>query len=653
MALTNELSDYYGPRAAWLDHDKIKPGEEFAKALADALAQSDVLLAVIGPDWLTAEKDGGRRLDDPEDWVRREITAGLSGRAVVTPVLVGHAKLPAAEELPEPLRALPGRQAIEVRPERFDDDVKELVRRIGGWRRRWRGFPLWAWAVAITAVAGLLLVAFLVRRNMAPLIDPVRIEAVAGVPTEINLLSWVKDDREGVLTVLPESASENKGSVEDLGNGRVLYTAPRGFYGDDSFDFRVRDAGRLESPGTAHVDVLLGAMDGAFNVAVAELAVSGAAQEVGLGLSGAIYDQIVDGFPEQTDVKIRVAGPREVKALSGETPEARAEAAGLLADRLEADVVVFGTVMMSGGLTDVAAEFLVTDRGLTGAEELAGVYPLDTVSLATTDPIAVQSSTAQHLQPRILALTQLALGLSHYQLNEYPDAEALFDQALASWPGGYGREVILSLLGNVNGLQDDLDAAEGYFSDALSLDPDFARARFGAAEVTYQRSRGPLCGSSGEADLAGLEDAVMQFEEVIELSGPPLAFIPERARVEIGKIYQCLYLNGGGHLDEAREILAGIIHDISDETRLVDLTADAHFSLGIYHLLEGDQQAALAEFETAIATTRNDIRKRGFYHSMAVIYLCQLGQPDVAESYYREAEAISGPPLDPLQCTPP
>jgi tetratricopeptide (TPR) repeat protein len=633
----------------WLDYDDIGPGEEFADALAEALAQSDNLLAIIGPDWLTAEKEGRRRLDDPEDWVRREVAAGLAGRAVVTPVLVGHALLPTVEELPEPLQALPGRQAIEVRPEHFDDDVEDLIRRLGGWRRRWRGFPLWAWALAVTAVAGLLLVAFVVRRNMAPLIDPQQIEAVADVPEEIDLLSWVSDDRDGELTVVADLVSENAGSVENRGDGWVVYTAPRGFHGADSFDFKVRDEGRLETTGTARVDVLLGAMGGAFNVAVAELAVAGAEQEVGLDLSKAVYDQIVEDLNAESDV-IDVAPPDAVRVVPGHTPESRAEAAAELAERVEADVVVFGTVEMSEGLTDVAAEFFVSDRGLTGAEELSGVYPLDLVSLATTDPVAVRRRTAESLQPRILALTQLVLGLSHYQLNEYPEAESLFDDALASWPGVNGREVVLSLLGNVTGLQDDLDTAEAYFADALSLDPNYARARFGAAEVAYQRSRGPLCGGSGEADVAGLEDAVARFEEVIDIAGPPLAFIPERARVEIGKIYECLYLNDGGHLEEAREILEDVIADISDETRLVDLTADAHFSLGLYHLLKGDGGAAIAEFETAVNTTRNSLRKRGFYNSMALIYLCQLDQPELAETYYREAEAITGPPLDPLQC---
>lgn len=583
--------------------------------------------------------------------MRREVAAGLAGRAVVTPVLVGHASLPTVEELPEPLQALPGRQAIEVRPERFEDDVEDLIRRIGGWRRRWRGFPLWAWALAVTAVAGLLLVAFLVRRNMAPLIDPQQVEAVAGVPEEIDLLSWATDDRDGELTLIADPVSSNQGSVDNLGDGRVVYTASRGFHGDDSFGFTVRDEGGLEATGTAHVDVLLGAMGGAFNVVVTELAVAGAEEEVGLAISEAVYDQIVQDLSEQTDVDVEVAAPGVVGALSGDTPESRAESAAQLAERVEADVVVFGTVGESEGLTDVAAEFFVSDRGLTGAEELAGVYPLDTIELATTDPVAVRRSTAERLRPRILALTQLVLGLSHYQLNEYSDAETLFEAALDSWPGANGREVVVSLLGNVNGLQDDLDAAEDYFAEAMSLDPDYARARFGAAEVAYQRSRGPLCGASGEADLAGLEDAVARFEEVIELRGPPLAFIPERARVEIGKIYQCLYLNGGGHLEEARDMLEGVIADSSDETRLVDLIADAHFSLGIYHLLKGDEGAAIDEFETAVDNSRNQIRKRGFYYSMAVIYQCQLDQPELAQTYLQEAEAISGPPLDPIQCT--
>lgn len=648
------LGEYYGPRAVWLDYDDIGPGAEFAEALTEALAQTDNLLAIIGPDWLTAEKEGRRRLDDPEDWVRREVVAGLSGRSTVTPVLVGHAQLPTVEQLPEPLQPLTARHAIEVRPEHFDSDVEDLIRRMGGWRRRWRGFPLWAWALAVTAVVGLLVVSFVVRRNMAPLISPQQIQAVAGVPMEIDLLEWATDDRVGVLTLVAETSSDKGALVENLGDGRVRYTAPRDEIGKDSFDFSVSDEGRAVTTATAHVDILLGAMSGAFNIAVAQLAVTGADQDVGLDLSAAVYDQIAQDLGGETGVAI--AHPQDVGALSGATPEARAEAAAELAERVDADVVVLGTVEVDPGRTDVAAEFYLSDRNLTEAEELAGVYPIDVVELDMTDPLSVRRRTAEELQPKVQALTQLALGLSHYRLLEYPEAEALFQEALDSWPGVNGQTVVLSLLGNVRGLQDDLDGAEAYFADALSLDPDYPRARFGSAEVTYQRSLGPRCGVEGEDDVAGLENAVTQFEQVIDLPSPPLAFIPERARIEIAKIYECIHLNGGdsngdGHLEEAREILEDVMEDIAGESRLETLTADAHFALGFYHLLKEDHTAAITEFETAVDLTRNRLRKRGFYYSLAVIYQCQLNDPGRSETYLRQAEAIPGPPLDSIQCT--
>jgi Tfp pilus assembly protein PilF len=110
-------------------------------------------------------------------------------------------------------------------------------------------------------------------------------------------------------------------------------------------------------------------------------------------------------------------------------------------------------------------------------------------------------------------------------------------------------------------------------------------------------------------------------------------------------------MNGGGQLDEARDTLESVLADISDEPRLVDLAADTHFSLGVQHLLEGDGQSAVAEFEQAVATTRNEVRKRGFYVALAHIYLCQLNQPEQAEIYMQEAESLPGPPLDPIQCT--
>ncbi|MDP9144119.1 MAG: tetratricopeptide repeat protein [Actinomycetota bacterium] len=653
------LNEYYGSRAVWLDHAAITLGDDFAKALNTALAGSDVLLAIIGPDWLTAEKEGRRRLEDPDDWVRREIVSALGlGRVQVIPVLVGDAQLPEAEELPEPLRAVPKLQAIAVRPERFEDDVDNLTKRIGGWRRRWHGFALWTWLLAAAVVVAGLTVALVLRSNKPPLVTPEDVVAVGGEPTEIDLLSWASDDRTGDLTLIVEQpVSVREGSVDNLGDGHVMYTGPLGFQGDDSFQFKVRDEQGGETIATAHVEVMLGRLGGDFNVAVSQFSATGADQGPASGLSESLYEQISNALEERTDVNIEVASPGEVGPLSGDTLQARTEAAALLAARVAADVVVMGTLETDDGLSVLSAEFYLSDRGLTDAEELAGVYPLDSVSLGTTDPLALSRAASQFLEPKITALSQLAIGLSHYQLGEYPEAEELFQEAAVSWPGSSGssngQEVVLSLLGNVSGLQEDLDAAEAFYRQALDLDPEYARARFGAAEVQFQRSKGVMCDGVGAADPAGLDEAIALFEEVGELPAPPLAFLPERARVEIGRIHNCLTFNGADRGDQARGVLESVIEEVADEPRLRDLAAEAHYSLGVYYLLVNDQQSAVEEFKTAVETTLDVARKRGFYTSLAVIHLCQLDQPDLADAYLEEAQNLPGPPLDPIVCTAP
>jgi hypothetical protein len=57
-------------RCSW-DIDTIAPGLDFAEVIAEAVSTCEVLLAVIGPSWLTAtDEDGQRRLEDPDDIVR-------------------------------------------------------------------------------------------------------------------------------------------------------------------------------------------------------------------------------------------------------------------------------------------------------------------------------------------------------------------------------------------------------------------------------------------------------------------------------------------------------------------------------------------------------------------------------------------------------
>jgi hypothetical protein len=69
----------------------------------------------------------GRRLDDPEDFVRIEIAAALARNVRVIPVLIAGASLPSAQALPDDLALLGRRQAVELRDARWDSDTEDLV----------------------------------------------------------------------------------------------------------------------------------------------------------------------------------------------------------------------------------------------------------------------------------------------------------------------------------------------------------------------------------------------------------------------------------------------------------------------------------------------------------------------------------------------
>lgn len=116
------------------DISSIGIGEDWVNAMRRALASCAVVIAMIGPHWLNATDEGGnRRLDDPEDWVRLELTESLQREGLrVVPVLVGRASMPRAAALPEPLKPLAQRNAHEITDERWDYDVAQLVAALHG-----------------------------------------------------------------------------------------------------------------------------------------------------------------------------------------------------------------------------------------------------------------------------------------------------------------------------------------------------------------------------------------------------------------------------------------------------------------------------------------------------------------------------------------
>jgi WD40 repeat protein len=133
----DSLIAHFGEDDIFMDVDAIEPGLDFASEISKAVASCDVLLAVIGDKWLTSTDSAGRRrLDNPADFVRLEIETALQRGIRVIPVLTDDAKLPREDELPESLAGLVRLQAVQLRFDRYRDDISRLIsvikRALGG-----------------------------------------------------------------------------------------------------------------------------------------------------------------------------------------------------------------------------------------------------------------------------------------------------------------------------------------------------------------------------------------------------------------------------------------------------------------------------------------------------------------------------------------
>jgi hypothetical protein len=127
-AIYNELRDKLGSQNIFMDVDAIEPGLDFVKVIEGAVGRCDILLAMIGPQWLDAAGENGPRLLAPNDYVRTEIATALKRDIRVIPILVGGATMPSTEALPEDLIPLSRRNAIEIRHTHFDADVTSLIK---------------------------------------------------------------------------------------------------------------------------------------------------------------------------------------------------------------------------------------------------------------------------------------------------------------------------------------------------------------------------------------------------------------------------------------------------------------------------------------------------------------------------------------------
>lgn len=98
--LHHRLAQTFSRSKLFMDVDHIPAGADFVAHLNSQVAECDVVLVVIGPNWVGVKDESGRRrLDNPDDFVVIEIAAALARDIRVIPILVDGSRMPTASEL--------------------------------------------------------------------------------------------------------------------------------------------------------------------------------------------------------------------------------------------------------------------------------------------------------------------------------------------------------------------------------------------------------------------------------------------------------------------------------------------------------------------------------------------------------------------------
>ena len=141
----DSLSNEFGEDNIFIDVTKINTGTDYTEVITQALDKCNYCLILIGNTWLTCKDSAGNyRIDNPEDFVRKEIKLAIARKIKIIPILLEDARMPSAKELPADIQEMCKWQAIEITDSRWKYDIEKLIKSINLGksflvvRRKWR-----------------------------------------------------------------------------------------------------------------------------------------------------------------------------------------------------------------------------------------------------------------------------------------------------------------------------------------------------------------------------------------------------------------------------------------------------------------------------------------------------------------------------------
>lgn len=375
----------------------------------------------------------------------------------------------------------------------------------------------------------------------------------------------------------------------------------------------------------------------------------------GRALSHLLYTQVEEGFAAQSlGVPVELRSPSVACPVRGRNADERAQAAAALAKSLGASVIVYGALTAADNLARFYPEFYVSASSAQERSEvaqIAGPYKMG-APIPLRLPVQAQEYVGLDDHPalvRVRAMGLVALGLRAAGAGQPQRALEFFRKAeeMPGWLESEGKETVYLLMGNAASTlayeEKDvalLEEALGYFDHALAIDPTFARAVVGRANVLYQQSLGDFAAlQCANLDKERLKEAQGEYARAASLPAPVEAEIALKVHYGLGNAALVqTYCEDEGALAEARAEYGAVVgqHEAGPVINR-ELAGHAYARLALVAADKDlDPAAALRLYEKAVPLVSE--RWQAEYLLLAGDLARDEGRNDEAGAFYRRAQ---------------
>lgn len=346
------------------------------------------------------------------------------------------------------------------------------------------------------------------------------------------------------------------------------------------------------------------------------IAVAGFGQEeekLGTQLANGVHLDLTRSFDSlELEIGTVIWGPEQVGSVFGSNFEERALSAASLAEKIKADIVVYGVIEGNNPGWSMIPEFYLSPDKFYDAVELTGPHLLGkSIHLEGGDSIADRISVSDELSARTEVLSYILIGLSYYSPPhvEYETALGYFQEAesIPLWKENEGLEVIYLLMGNAASKQEKLGLAQAYYEKSIELDPEYSRGYLGLGDVYYRSSlelfdktKNP---ESIDPDLLTL--AIENYTSGLSSDDQPqFADVPTKVHFGLGQCYLAkTYSSGNDNYTSAENQFMAVIQDYGngENARVRVIAAESHARLGLIYSLIDQTEEARDEYMLAIS----------------------------------------------------